>query len=64
MPLANLTHTVMWNTCAQSLVQQFVADPRGMLDTRCAADWPAPDFDYSPQSSLQWLGTADAWENN
>lgn len=59
-----LSHSVVGDACAQRLIAAFAADPQGELDTSCTAELPGPNFDASPEQSLQWLGTADPWEND
>ncbi|MCA9538465.1 MAG: alpha/beta fold hydrolase [Myxococcales bacterium] len=61
--LPYLTHGVLWHPCAQALVRQFTANPKGALDTACTRALPAPSFDYPADGAMRWLGTRDAWEN-
>ena len=47
--------------CTREVVEQFLRDPKGTLDTGCTASTSAPAFSDRHVTSV--FGTADAWGN-
>ncbi len=64
VPLAWVGHGTLGSPCAQTLLQAFLADPEGPLDTSCAATARnPPELNPGAARSRTFFGVDDPWEN-